>query len=154
MGETTIKQIKQRLSNYLYLKRENEDQFERIARMKNEEQFPAMKESDGSQHQPGASDRMANAIIRRMSYEEKILPRIKANLDEMEAVEGIINSIPDPQERRVLRLRYIDGEFSRHTRWEDIALTMFGDNDEKHLKAVYRLHGRALQSFRKEEAEQ
>lgn len=151
MGESTTKQIKQRLSNYLYLKNENEDHFERLTRMKNDEKIPAMKEGDGSQHSGGASDRMANAIIRRLSYEEKILPLISQNQDEMDAIEDIINAMPDSQERMVLRMRYIDGEFCRHIKWEDIAKKIYGDNDEKHLQAVYRLHGRALQSFRKGE---
>ena len=150
MGEPmTIKQLKSWLSEYINLKSENDDQFERIARMKNEEKFPAYKENDGSQHQPGASDRMGNAIIRRMSYEERVAPLIQANQNKMDAIEEAINNVRDPQERRVLRMRYIDGEFCRHPRWENIALKLYGDNDEKHLQAAYRLHGRALQSVLK-----
>ena len=41
---------------YRSLRMENENQLERLARMKSGEQFPAMQEGDGSQH-AGAGDR-------------------------------------------------------------------------------------------------
>lgn len=140
---------KQRLLNYIPLRMEICDQMERIERMKNDEKIPAMRESDGSKHTGGASDRMANAIIRRMDYEKKIAPQIEAVMSEMELIEAAIDSVSDPMERRVLRLRYIDGEYARHMPWNAIAKRLYGDDDDKNLLATYRLHGRALQSIRK-----
>ena len=151
MGEPMTKQ---RLSNYIKLKAEVEHYLERIARMKNDERFPAMKESDGSQHQPGASDRMANAVIRRLNYEDKMAPRIHANLDEMEAIEKAIDALDDPMERDVLHSRYLESDpesVYKHTPWGVISTWLYGDNDEKSLQATYRLHGRALQNIRKVE---
>lgn len=142
----------QRLSKYISLKLEVEHQLERIARMKSEETFPVMKEPSESQHQPGAGDRMERAILRRMEYEEKVAPLIQANEDEMNAIEDAIAGLDDPMEREVLRLRYIDGceeVKSRHQLWKDVAVRLYGDDDEKWMQAAYRLHRRALRNIRK-----
>ena len=150
MGEPMTKD---RLVNYIKIKAEIEHYLERIARMKSEERFAPLRESDGSQHQAGASDRMANAVLRRMDYQEKMAPRINKNLDEMEAVERAIDALDDPMERDVLRLRYLEHDpesIYRQPAWGDIALRIYRGNDEKHLKAVFRLHGRALESICKE----
>ena len=60
---------KERLMRYRSLRMENENQLERLARMKSGEQFPAMREGDGSQH-AGAGDRLTGAVLRRMEYEQ------------------------------------------------------------------------------------
>ena len=124
---------KQRLYSYLGIKLDVESKLEQLARMKNDERIPAMKESDGSQRS-GVSDRMANAVARRLDYEARIMP--------------VLESIPDPMERSVLYLRYIDGDMYRHRKWPDIAERIYGDCDEAQIKAVHRLHGRALQSIK------
>lgn len=141
---------KKRLANYISLRMEIENQLDRLARMKNQEKIPAIKVGDGSQHTGSAGDRMARAIIRRMEYEERVLPQIEAAQAEMEAIEDAINDMDDPMEREVLRLRYIDGENCRHMNWRDVALQIFGNDDERHMLATYRLHGRALQNLAKQ----
>lgn len=90
---------------------------------------------------------MERAIIRRMEYEERVMPQIEEAQKEMEEIEAAIDGVPDPMEREVLRLRYIDGENCRLMPWKDVASQLFGDNDERHLLAAYRLHGRALVSI-------
>lgn len=122
---------------------------ERIARAKSEELFPSAKEGDGSQHQAGASDRMANAVIRRMDIEERVKPRIIENLERMKAVEDAVALLSDPLEEEVLTLRYMFGEDSRWMKWSEIAIRIYGGDEEKHLQAAYRLHGRALQNLKK-----
>ena len=138
---------KQRLATYVSLKMEIENQMERLARMKNEAKIPAIRQGDGSQHATGAGDRMERAILQYMEYEERIMPQIKDIQAEMEEIEAAIDSVPDSLEREILRLRYIDGEHCRMMPWKDVALWMFGDNDERHILAAYRLHGRALVSI-------
>ena len=90
---------------------------------------------------------MERAILQYMEYEERIMPQIEVIQTEMEEIEAAIDSVPDPLEREILRLRYIDGEHCRMMPWKDVALRMFGDNDERHILAAYRLHGRALVSI-------
>ena len=140
---------KQRLMEYISLRMETDHQLERIERMRAEEQFPSMREPDGSQHTGGGGNRMAGAIIRRMEYEERVRPQIEENNRKMAEIEEAINRMPNPMEREVLRLRYIDGGYCRHMAWGDIAVRIYGDNDERCLLATYRLHQKALSNIKK-----
>ena len=57
---------KERLHKYIFIRREVENHLERLTRMKNQALIPARREGDGSKHTTGASDRMADAIIKRL----------------------------------------------------------------------------------------
>lgn len=144
---------KQRLASYVSLKTEMENQLERLERLKNEAEIPAIRQGNGSQHTQARGDRMERAIVRYMEYEERIAPKVESIKAEMLEIEEAIDAVADPLEREVLRLRYIDGEYSGHVAWKEVALRLFGDNDERHLLAAHRLHGRALVSISKQEAD-
>ena len=145
MGEPVTKE---RLKKYIAHRRTVENQLERLARLKNEEKIPAMKESDGSMRSPSVhSSKMENAVIRRMTYEDEIMPDVEAKLAEMEAIRAAINALDDPQEAEVLRHRYIDCRGYRLTPWRDIACKMYGDDDEAQMQMVFRVHGRALKNI-------
>lgn len=148
-------EIKKYLKKYAGLKMSVENQLERIARAKNNTEIPAMRTSDGSQHQPGGSDRLGNSVIKWMDTKERLLPMIEANVAQMRLIEAQIDSLEDPFESEVLRLRYLDGRFEedgeerrcQQVPWKYVALTLYGGDDESHKQAVFRLHGKALQSF-------
>lgn len=140
------------LMRYQNLLRESDNRDDRLARMVNDQYIPATKESDGSKRNPGAYDRMGSATIRRMEYEEKTKQRAAERQREMDAIFFAVEDVPDPLEREVLRLRYIDGRKGyRLMLWREVALKMYHDDDEAALQAVYRLHGRALNSLEMEE---
>ena len=139
---------KERLHKYIFIRREVENHLERLTRMKNQALIPARRDGDGSKHTTGSSDRMADAIIKRLIYEDETADKIEANLDEMDCIRGAIDSLDDPMEREVLRLRYIDGSGYRYMPWKDVAVRLYGDDDEAQLRAVLRIHGRALQHIR------
>lgn len=140
---------KKRLQNYIFLKMENDNKLEHLARLRSREHFPEYKESDGSKHQAGASDRVANALIKRLEYQEKIADRIEENQREMDLIEQAIDRLADPMERTVLELRYLDCEDGcRHRKWEDVAMLVYGDDGENQLRAVHRIHKRALENIR------
>lgn len=158
MGEPITQEY---LSKYLGWKMRVDSNLERIARAKSAELFPGMRESDGSKRNPGASDRMANAIDRRMNLEEKLLPVINDDLAKMERIEKAINSLDDPMEQDVLTYRFIDGYYDEEGNyiydlmpWDEVAMRIYKGNDEKHLQAVYRLRKRALDSIREVELEE
>ena len=139
---------KDRLCSYVSLKLEIENRLERLQRLKNEAEMPAAKVGDESQHTPGGTGRMERAIIRATEYEERIIPIIEDNRREMEAIETAIAELFDPMEREILRLRYIDGDGCRHMPWRDIATRMYGEDGEAQIRAVFRLHGKALEHIR------
>ena len=122
---------------------ENENLLARIAKLRSNEQFPTRAESDGSKHQINV-DRMERAIIRRMEFEERYLATIEANHAEMMEIETAIDSLKDPLEREVLRMRYTDSDTIRKRKWHEIAVDIYGGDDEKHMQAVNRLHRRAI----------
>lgn len=141
------KTAKQRLASYRALRLEVDNQLDRLARLRNEEQLPAMRESSGAKSTGGSGDRMERAILRRMEYEERITPQIEAAKREMAAIEAAIDHVEDPLERECLRLRYISGDSCHMTRWKDVAMAIYGDDDDKYILSVFRIHGRALQSI-------
>lgn len=139
---------KERLASYVSLRMETDRQLEKLVRMKNEEKLPAIRVGDESKRTGTAGDRLERLIIRRMEYEERVLPLIESAQQEMEAIEDAINALHDPLEREVLRLRYIEGQYYKLMPWRAVALELFGDDDDRHILATYRTHARALQSIR------
>ena len=153
MGEPITQE---HLEKYIGWKMRVDSNQERIARAKSNETFPPMKEGDGSKHQPGAGDRMVSAILQRMDIEARLLPIIEETLDKMERIEQAVYSLEDPFEQEVLTYRYLDGYIDEdgdyHYKlmpWADVAVKIYGGDEEKHLKATYRLHDRAIESLSK-----
>lgn len=142
------KTTKQRLASYRALRLEVDNQLDRLARLRNEERLPAMRESSGAKSTSGSGDRMERAILRRMEYEERVLPQIEAAKREMAAIEAAIDRLEDPLERECLRLRYIDGDEYRMTAWNDVAISIYGNDGDGSLRTVYRLHGNALKGIK------
>ena len=126
---------KERLARYISLKKENENRLERLARMKSNAEMPAQKDPDGSRHTGSGGECMARAIEAYVAYEELIGPLVEANRREMAEIEAAVAALPDPLEREVLRLRYMDGEHCRMLSWREVAWGMYGEADDA---AVYR----------------
>lgn len=140
---------KERLARYISLRKENENRLERLARMKSSAELPPMRDADGSQHSGSSGDRMARAVEAYLEYQEQVAPLLAANQREMAAIEQSVAALADPLEREVLRLRYMDGEHCRPMRWSDIAIALYGDNDEKDMRSVYRIHADALKNIKR-----
>lgn len=136
--------IKERLTGYNALKQESAGLLERLARMKAAAEFPAPAEPDGSQHTSGDGQRMARAVENYLEYEEQMRPLMEKNRAEMLRIEQAVAQLPDPLEREVLRLRYLDSDAWRLPKWRDVARKIYGDDDAKDLVAVHRLHEQAL----------
>lgn len=142
----------ERLAQYVYLKTEVDHQFERIARLKHQELFPAAGTGAPGQHVPAEGSPMERAILRRMDYEEKVADQLIRAMEEMSKIERAIAALPNGQERELLRLRYLDGDreepqgesCSRHMPWSAVAQKLYGSQEEKYIRAVFRLHRQAL----------
>ena len=139
---------KERLARYISLKKENENRLERLARMKSNAEMPAQKDPDGSKHTGSSGERMARAIEAYMEYEEQIRPLVEANRREMAEIEAAVAALPDPLEREVLRLRYMDGEHCRMLSWREVALRVYDDDDKKYVDSAMRVHRVALEALK------
>lgn len=135
---------KERLARYISLRMENENRMERLARMRSNAELPVQRQPDGSKHTGSSGDRMARAVEACMEYEEQIRPLIEANRREMEIIEAAVAALPDPLEREVLRLRYMDSLTARMTPWKDIGLSIYQDDSSASMQACQRLHKKAL----------
>lgn len=138
------------LASYVALRLDVEIMEDKLARLRSEETLPPMKEGDGSQHTRGTGDRLERATIRRMEYEESRGPKIAAIRRKMQAIEAAVDALRDPLERAVLKLRYLDSENVELVKWADVAVRMFGDDEERHVKAAQRLHTGALEKIKLE----
>ena len=114
-------QTKKQLMRYSRLKKENENRAETLARMKAAAQFTPSVEPDGSQHTSGDGQRMARAVENYLEYEEQMRPLMEKNRAEMLRIEQAVDALPDPLEREVLRLRYLDGDAWRLPKWREVA---------------------------------
>lgn len=143
----SIDEIKQRLSQYSAIRVELDNLLDRLERLKSEESMPAMRPSDGSKSTGGTGDRQERSIIRRMEYEERHSAEIHAKRNELREIECLINSISDPMERMVLRIRYTDSETAKPMPWRAVAMAIYKDDSDAKMLAIYRLHSRALKSL-------
>ena len=87
---------------------------------------------------------MEKAIVHWITYDDDISPDIAEKQAEMKAIRTAINQLSDSQEAEVLRCRYIDGDGYDPTKWRDVALKMYRDDDESKIKAAQRVHDRAI----------
>lgn len=144
----TIDEIKERLRRYPALKMETEKIEARLEVLKSEETIPPLRPGDGSKRTAGTGDRQERAIIRRMEYEERNAPTIASNKLEIKAIDRAVTALSDPLEREVITIHYIEVDSYKPLPWRDVAVTMYGDDTEAKLRAVHRLHSKALQSLR------
>ena len=88
----------------------------------------------------GGGDTMTDVIARLIELEGEINDRIDALIALRREIEGCIRTVDSSAQRRVLRLRYIEG-----MTWERVALEMHYERTQ-----VWRLHGRALAALKME----
>lgn len=146
-----IQASKKRLLDFPKIKKQSEHQLERLARMKSAEIFPEIRLGNESKRNPGAGDRMASDIVRRLTYEDEITDDLEANLAEMDIVRRSIKMLPDRMEQDVLWFRYVDVDSYRPASWRDVALRIYNDDGEEKVRAVTRLHGKALEHIKWED---
>ena len=147
MCRLSVDEIKKLLSNYSATRVELDNLEERLERLKSEETLPPMRPSNGSKPTGSTGDRQERSIIRRMEYEELYGAEIHAKRNILREIECLINSIPDPMERMVLRIRYTDSETAKPTPWRAVAMAIYKDDSDSKMLAIYRLHSRALHSL-------
>lgn len=148
MGEPVTKE---RLKNYLSLQIEYYNNEDRLARLKNDTEMPALQAGDGSQRSLLKSSQMEKAFVRKMDQEKKIKGCQHIIDAELNAIEDAVDSLPDPLQREVLRLRYMDSYTCRHMKWGDVAKRIYEDSEDEEaaIMRVWRIHGNALQELKK-----
>lgn len=81
---------------------------------------------------------LENTMARIDDLTRQLAQRLDRLVTLRQKIVTAIDSVPDPKQRELLRLRYIDG-----LTWGKLAVVMGYDD----LRWIYRLHGRALEQL-------
>ena len=129
-----LKEKVQKMSRYLHIVAEHQEMTNSFELFRSKmEGLQASSISD----MPTAhshSDKMAGNVAKLEQLETKYAESIAKLLHEAQLIEAIINCMESPAQRRVLRMRYIDG-----MKWENICVRMHYAWAQTH-----RIHTEAL----------
>ena len=135
---------KERLKTYRELKKERDDLGRRISELEWEMYGPRSQRLDGMPRGGSGENYIQEE---RMDTKDALLAVYKAQeaelTEELLAIEKAIKKL-EPRERRLVRLRYIDG-----LNWEQVAVEM-----DYSWRQMHRIHSDALDKLKEEEAKQ
>lgn len=135
---------KERLRQYQQLKREKDTLEERLEELESAMTSPRIQKLDGMPHgQPQGGSLMDLLIEQHLTLQAMYASKLRELNDALMDIEAAIESLTDPTERNLMRLRYIDG-----LKWEEITIAIGYSWQQTH-----RIHARALERLRAEEAE-
>lgn len=138
---------KQQLKDYKRLREEIECEQERLEMMEIKILGISSKNSDGMPRSSSSEyDKMATQIAYKTDIENNLAQLLQKEKNKrMEIEKEIVERLEYPDERMLIRLRYIDG-----LSWREISELLFSkrrdyyEDEEKYKRRVYRIHGNAL----------
>lgn len=147
---------KQQLKDYKRLREEIECEQERLEMMEIKILGISSKNSDGMPRSSSSEyDKMATQIAYKTDIENNLAQLLqKEKSKRMEIEKEIVERLEYPDERMLIRLRYIDG-----LSWREISELLFSkrrdyyEDEEKYKRRVYRIHGNALVKMAKKNSE-
>lgn len=131
----------EKLKNYERYWRANQSIKQRIMAMKSAETSITPQAGDGSQH-IGAHDPM-KAVDMRVDWCASHSEDYAKNLAVMREVDKAIDSLQDPLEREILRLRYTDFRYGTQMTWTQVKKALYGIISVGE-RTIYRLHDDAI----------
>ena len=141
--------VKQRLIDLRDLRREIENQSERLERLETKLVGVGAQALTDMQKSPSPSnDRISDLMQQKFDLEEDIRATLEHRRRERMFFEKIIRRLKRSDERAVIRSRYLDG-----ASWGDVVDLLYGDEEDlleredMYRKRVFKLHGRALLSM-------
>lgn len=134
----------EKLKNYERYWRANQSIEQRIMTMKSAETSITPQAGDGSQH-IGAHDPM-KAVDMRVDWCAAHSEDYAKNLAVMREVDKAIDSLRDPLEREILRLRYTDFRYGQQMSWPQVKDALYGKTNVSRT-TVYKLHDDAIYHF-------
>lgn len=146
-----IESVKNRLNEYRALCEEIENEFERLDRMRMKAtSVSGMRISDMPRIQPHEFDRTAEIVARIIDLEKDIEGLVDKKKTEGELIESLIRKLEKPDERAIIRVRYLD-----HEEWEDVMFVLFGNRSDYNQKydaykqTMFRRHRSAIAELAK-----
>ena len=144
-----VEAVKQRLIDLRDLRREIENQSERLERLETKLVGVGARALTDMPKSPSPSnDRISDLMQQKFDLEEDIRATLEHRRRERMFFEKIIRRLKRSDERAVIRSRYLDG-----ASWGDVVDLLYGDEEDlleredMYRKRVFKLHGRALLSM-------
>lgn len=144
-----VEAVKQRLIDLRDLRREIENQSERLERLETKlVGVGAQTLTDMPKSPSPSNDRISDLMQQKFDLEEDIRATLEHRRRERMFFEKIIRRLKRSDERAVIRSRYLDG-----ASWGDVVDLLYGDEEDlleredMYRKRVFKLHGRALLSM-------
>ena len=144
-----VEAVKQRLIDLRDLRREIENQSERLERLETKlVGVGAQALTDMPKSPIPSNDRISDLMQQKFDLEEDIRATLEHRRRERMFFEKIIRRLKRSDERAVIRSRYLDG-----ASWGDVVDLLYGDEEDlleredMYRKRVFKLHGRALLSM-------
>lgn len=144
-----VEAVKQRLIDLRDLRREIENQSERLERLETKlVGVGAQVLTDMPKSPSPSNDRISDLMQQKFDLEEDIRATLEHRRRERMFFEKIIRRLKRSDERAVIRSRYFDG-----ASWGDVVDLLYGDEEDlleredMYRKRVFKLHGRALLSM-------
>ncbi len=144
-----VEAVKQRLIDLRDLRREIENQSERLERLETKlVGVGAQALTDMAKSPSPSNDRISDLMQQKFDLEEDIRATLEHRRRERMFFEKIIRRLKRSDERAVIRSRYLDG-----ASWGDVVDLLYGDEEDlleredMYRKRVFKLHGRALLSM-------
>lgn len=154
LGQSEDKErIRKRLIDYRLLNEEISNENERYERIEDKiYSLGGSGISDMPKNKGSVYDRISDAVSKKVDLEKRIKKLIAQRDAEEVALENLIRLLEKPNERAVIRMRYLDNE-----EWEDVQMLLFGkckdfiDNYENYKQKMFRLHTAALEHLSEHE---
>lgn len=138
--------VRERLNQYLSTEQDIDNQIERLERLDSKMKGVSAQVLTGMPRSPSASnDRMAIMLGQKEDLEQSIKEAVSQQSQERNEIEEILTHIDKPDERAVIRMRYLD-----RTEWKEVLDMMFGgrpdflEKEETYERRMYRVHSSAI----------
>lgn len=107
------------LLQYCDCKNEVKELEDRLEALVTSYMSPGAKPQDGMPHAHGAAHDLSEMAVKIEEIREKLIGAEQKSLCVMSDIIDRINELPDPDDRRILMLRYVDGKT-----WEQVGEAM------------------------------
>ncbi len=141
--------MKNRLQQFRLLNREIDNSIERLELLQMKATSPhGMNLTGTPKKPPSIGDTLSYKASYIVDLENEIKQLIERRDQEERFIESLVKKLNKPDERFVIRLRYLDGE-----EWEDVIMLLYGDkpdyniNLDNYKQRAYRLHRSAIEKL-------
>lgn len=142
---------KELLQDYRYLNQEIDNEIERLESLEGKITAVSSPSMDGMPKSNNPLfDKMADSITKKIQLESTIKVLMEERDNKMKTIESLIRKLSKPNERAIIRMRYLDLE-----EWSKVLDMMFStkvdyyEKYDSYKQRMFRVHKQALEKLDK-----